>query len=104
MQRKYEISVTHVEGKSLIKSFVPSLRLITFLTSPDFPKMKLGFILKTVDLCTIFINYLENSNVGGCRTNIYLGYKMEHIQAICISLKSVLYLTAIHIFSEVTFS
>ena len=65
MQRKYEISVTPVKGKSLIKSFVPSLRLITFLTSPDFPKMKLGFILKTVDLYTIFINYLENSNVGG---------------------------------------
>ena len=39
MQKKYEkISVTPVKGKSLIKSFVPSLRLITFLASPDFLK------------------------------------------------------------------
>ena len=96
-EKIWNISYT-CTGQEFNQKFCPEPPSDHISQFTGFPKMKLGFILKTVDLYTIFINYLENSNVGGCRTNIYLGYKMEHIQAICISLISVLYLTAIHIF------
>ena len=70
-EKIWNISYT-CRGQEFNQKFCPEPPSDHISHFTGFPKMKLGFILKTVDLCTIFINYLENSNVVGCRTNIYL--------------------------------